>query len=97
MYSCLILLTKDKNIVMNEYFKLLIDFKTFDSKVKNELENQFIDDNNISIFCSEKQGTGKSTNIQRNIFKNKKNYFYFPFVGLISRKKLMKRLRDSIV
>ena len=63
--------------------------------INNKDNNNNNNDNNlIEVWSSDATGVGKSTQIQLEAKKNKRNYIYFPIGGVISRKDIINRLID---
>ena len=91
--SCLIFLYIDKssdifkNLDKKKYTKILM--------LKTKLfESINYEGDDIEIIKSDFSGTGKSTQIQRDIEQLGKKCIYFPFGGVIERKDTIKRLKE---
>ena len=91
--SCLIFLYMSmssdiyKSLEMKRYRQILEIKKEQYEKIKYE-------ENDIEIIKSDKSGVGKSTQIELDIKKTKKNRIYFPFGGAFSQEEIITRLKN---
>ena len=94
MESCLIILSIDKKTEIYKALELIKLKKDLPSKIEDELIEIKMDNIfNIKIISSDKSGTGKSTQIKKNILDRDKNYVYFPLGGVLNRKRIINRLK----
>ena len=93
MSSCLIFLyaNKDSDIYRNLEMKR---YRNIFNLKRNAFEKEKYEGNDIKIVKSDKSGVGKSTQIKLDITKNKKEWIYFPFGGVINKNDTIKRLKD---
>ena len=96
MESCLIILSSEKSSDIYKSLDSIKYKKTFNSSIEKDLEKIKLDKlDRISIFTSDKAGTGKSTKIKNIITGQKKReYKHFPLGGVFTRNDILKRLKE---
>ena len=95
--SIFLILFSDKNKEL--IFENIKNYRPFEynfneNELKEKIKNKFTD-NKITIICSDLCGAGKTEYI-KNIDKINQNYIYFPLGGYLTRKSLIRRVKNEI-
>ena len=91
--SCLIFLYTNRDSDINKNLEMKRYRNIFNLK-RNVFENEKYEGNDIKIVKSDKSGVGKSTQIKLDIYRNNKEWIYFPFGGVVNKKDTIKRLKE---